>query len=113
MNTRGEGKVMFKLYKGLQGEDFYRDYEKDKARYLTKEDISEIRDVSEIKIEDIDFNCRVFKRLKKAGINTLGDLSAKSKYDLLKIDGFGMKSLNNLYDTLRDLGLSSIGDLFY
>lgn len=105
----GLGKVMFKLYKGLQGEDVYKSYEKDKARYLTKENISEIRDVSIIKIEDIAFNCRVFNCLKKAGINTLGDLS-KNRYNLRKIDGFGLKSLNSLYYTLRDLGLSSIID---
>lgn len=60
-------------------------------------------------LEDLDFSVRTWKCLKKAGVATLGDLLEKSPADLLEIPSLGNKSLREIEDKLRELGLDVSG----
>lgn len=59
----------------------------------------------ETTIEDLDFSVRAYNCLKRAGIHTLQDLVNKSENDMMKIRNLGKKSLKEVLDKVRDLGL--------
>ncbi|MBQ3436333.1 MAG: DNA-directed RNA polymerase subunit alpha [Bacilli bacterium] len=59
----------------------------------------------ETTIEDLDFSVRAYNCLKRAGIHTLQDLVNKSETDMMKIRNLGKKSLKEVMDKIRELGL--------
>ncbi len=59
----------------------------------------------ETSIDDLDFSVRAYNCLKKAGINTLGDLTEKSEDEMMKIRNLGKKSLKEVIDKIKDMGL--------
>ena len=59
----------------------------------------------ETSIEDLDFSVRAYNCLKRAGIHTLQDLVNKSEADMMKIRNLGKKSLKEVLDKIRDMGL--------
>ena len=59
----------------------------------------------ETTIEDLDFSVRAYNCLKRANIHTLQDLVNKSENDMMKIRNLGKKSLKEVLDKVRDLGL--------
>ena len=59
----------------------------------------------ETSIEDLDFSVRAYNCLKRAGIHTLQDLVNKSETDMMKIRNLGQKSLKEVLDKIRDMGL--------
>ncbi len=59
----------------------------------------------ETTIEDLDFSVRAYNCLKRAGIHTLQDLVNKSETDMMKIRNLGKKSLKEVLDKIRDMGL--------
>ncbi len=59
----------------------------------------------ETSIEDLDFSVRAYNCLKRANINTLGDLTEKTELEMMKIRNLGKKSLKEVTDKLRELGL--------
>lgn len=59
----------------------------------------------ETTIEDLDFSVRAYNCLKRAGVHTLQDLVNKSENDMMKIRNLGKKSLKEVLDKIRDLGL--------
>lgn len=59
----------------------------------------------ETTIEDLDFSVRAYNCLKRAGIHNLQDLVNKSESDMMKIRNLGKKSLKEVLDKVRDLGL--------
>ena len=59
----------------------------------------------ETPIDDLDFSVRAYNCLKRAGINTLGDLTEKSELDMMKIRNLGKKSLKEVIDKIKDMGL--------
>ena len=59
----------------------------------------------ETSIEDLDFSVRAYNCLKRAGIHTLQDLVNKSESDMMKIRNLGNKSLKEVLDKIRDMGL--------
>ncbi len=69
-----------------------------------KEEDSKIKKL-ETPIEDLDFSVRAFNCLKRANINTLGDLTAKSEIEMMKIRNLGKKSLKEVIDKIKDMGL--------
>ncbi len=56
-------------------------------------------------IDDLDFSVRAYNCLKRAGINTLGDLTQKSELEMMKIRNLGKKSLKEVMDKIKDMGL--------
>ena len=59
----------------------------------------------ETSIDDLDFSVRAYNCLKRAGINTLGDLTEKSEMEMMKIRNLGKKSLKEVMDKIKDMGL--------
>ncbi len=57
-------------------------------------------------IEDLDFSVRTFNCLKRANIKTLKDLVDKKQSDFTKIRNLGKKSLKEVLDKIKDMGLS-------
>ena len=57
-------------------------------------------------IEDLDFSVRSYNCLKRAGINTVGDLINRTEEDMMKVRNLGRKSLEEVMNKLVSLGLS-------
>jgi len=60
----------------------------------------------DLPIEDLDFTERPRNCLKRAQVNTVGELLNKSEDDLLAITNFGQKSLDEVIQKLDERGLS-------
>jgi len=56
-------------------------------------------------IEDLDFSVRTYNCLKRAAINTVGDLIARSEDDMIKVRNLGKKSLDEVIAKLEEMGL--------
>ena len=69
-----------------------------------KEEDSRLKKL-ETPIEDLEFSVRAFNCLKRANINTLGDLTAKSELEMMKIRNLGKKSLKEVIDKIKGMGL--------
>ncbi len=63
----------------------------------------------ELPIEDLDLSERPRNCLKRAQVNTVGELLRKSDDDLLAITNFGQKSLDEVKDKLNERGLALRG----
>jgi DNA-directed RNA polymerase subunit alpha len=59
-----------------------------------------------ILIEELELGVRSYNCLKRAGIQTVGDLISKSESELNAIPNFGKKSIDEVIDTLHARGLS-------
>jgi len=66
--------------------------------------------VMEMSIEDMDLSVRSYNCLKRANINTIEDLTKKSKDDMLKVRNLGLKSLEEVIHKLEGMGLSLRND---
>lgn len=62
--------------------------------------------VLEMTIEELDLSVRSYNCLKRAGINTVQELTERSMDDMMKVRNLGKKSLEEVEKKLRDLGLS-------
>ena len=59
----------------------------------------------ETSIDDLDFSVRAYNCLKRANINTVGDLTEKSELEMMKIRNLGKKSLKEVMDKINEMGL--------
>jgi DNA-directed RNA polymerase subunit alpha len=57
-------------------------------------------------IEELDLSVRPYNCLKRAGINTVGDLMQRTEEEIVSVKNFGRKSLDEVRDKLTALGLS-------
>jgi DNA-directed RNA polymerase subunit alpha len=57
-------------------------------------------------IEALDLTVRSFNCLKREGVHTVGELISRSEADLMDIRNFGSKSIDEVKDKLRSLGLA-------
>ena len=62
--------------------------------------------ILETSIDDLDFSVRAYNCLKSANILTLRDLTEKSENEMMKIRNLGKKSLKEVMDKVKDMGLS-------
>lgn len=62
--------------------------------------------VLEMSIEELDLSVRSFNCLKRAGINTVEELTKKTEEDMMKVRNLGKKSLEEVKTKLADYGLS-------
>jgi len=61
--------------------------------------------MDEILIEELELGVRSYNCLKRAGIQTVGDLVSKSEGELAAIPNFGKKSIDEVVETLQARGL--------
>lgn len=56
-------------------------------------------------IEDLELSVRSFNCLKRAGINTIGELVSRTAEDMMRVRNLGRKSLEEVEEKLHSLGL--------
>lgn len=64
-----------------------------------------LKNVPDLRIEELDFSQRTFNCLRRAGILNLKNLAVATESDLTAIRGFGKKSLLEVRDKLAEHGL--------
>ncbi len=72
---------------------------------VEKED-DELSRLLEQPIEELELSVRSYNCLKRAGINTIGELVRKDEEDIMKVRNLGKKSLQEVKDKLKAVGLS-------
>jgi DNA-directed RNA polymerase subunit alpha len=71
----------------------------------TEAEESELANVPDFRIDDLNFSQRTYNCLRRANIMTLRQLAAVNEVDLNNIRGFGRKSLNEVRDRLEEYGI--------
>ncbi len=66
--------------------------------------------VLEMPIEDMELSVRSYNCLKRANINTVEDLTKKSRADMLKVRNLGLKSIEEVIQKLESYGLGLRAD---
>ena len=66
--------------------------------------------MDEILIEELELGVRSYNCLKRAGIQTVGDLVSKTESELNAIPNFGKKSIDEVIETLHARGLGLRGE---
>ena len=61
-------------------------------------------------IEELELGVRSYNCLKREGVETVGDLMAKSEAELLNIPNFGKKSIEEVRERLAERGLKLRGE---
>ena len=61
--------------------------------------------MDDILIEELELGVRSYNCLKRAGIQTVGELLQKSESELAAIPNFGRKSIEEVIETLKARGL--------
>jgi DNA-directed RNA polymerase subunit alpha len=87
---------LFKALTESVGGPSFKDSDEDKVK----------NHVLDTAIEDLDFSVRTYNCLKRAGINSVGDLVARTEDDMMKVRNLGKKSLEEVILKLEELGLS-------
>ncbi|HEY8344285.1 MAG TPA: DNA-directed RNA polymerase subunit alpha [Bacillota bacterium] len=62
--------------------------------------------ILEMNIEELDLSVRSYNCLKRAGINTVEELTKKTEEDMMKVRNLGRKSLEEVQSKLQALGFS-------
>ena len=72
---------------------------------MAEKNNNEKEKVLDLTIDELDLSVRSFNCLKRAGINTVEDLTNKSEEDMMKVRNLGKKSLEEVINKLLGLGL--------
>ena len=59
----------------------------------------------EMTIDELDLSVRSYNCLKRAGLNTVAELAAKSEEEMIKVRNLGKKSLKEIKEKLEALNL--------
>ena len=60
----------------------------------------------DMSIEELDLSVRSYNCLKRANIQTVQELTAKTEDDMMKVKNLGKKSLKEIKEKLKSCGLS-------
>ncbi len=72
---------------------------------IAEKKVDQITKTLETPIEEIEFSVRAYNCLKRAGIHTMQDLIDKREVDVTKIRNLGKKSLKEVLDKVKEMGL--------
>lgn len=73
--------------------------------YMTQKEEKVTNSKLDRKIEDLDLSVRSYNCLKRANINTVGELTQKTEEEMMKVRNLGRKSLKEVVQKLRSEGL--------
>jgi len=76
------------------------------AEVMVEKENDEREKVLEMSIDELELSVRSFNCLKRAGINTVEELTSKTPDDMMKVRNLGRKSLEEVLEKLKELGLS-------
>ncbi|MFZ5966764.1 MAG: DNA-directed RNA polymerase subunit alpha [Bacillota bacterium] len=77
----------------------------DNVEIMVEKEEDKKEKVLEMTIEELDLSVRSYNCLKRAGINTVEELTDKSEEDMMKVRNLGKKSLEEVQQKLEELGL--------
>ena len=77
----------------------------DVSGLMAEKKVDTITKTLETPIEEIEFSVRAYNCLKRAGINTVQDLISKKEVEVTKIRNLGKKSLKEVIDKVKEMGL--------
>ena len=75
------------------------------AEVMVEKEDNEKEKVLEMSIDELELSVRSFNCLKRAGINTVEELTNKTSEDMMKVRNLGRKSLEDVLAKLKELGL--------
>jgi len=75
------------------------------AEIMVEKEETQKEKMLEMTIEELDLSVRSYNCLKRAGINTVQELTNKSEPEMIKVRNLGRKSLEEVKAKLHDLGL--------
>ena len=75
------------------------------AEVMIEKEDDEKEKVLEMSIDELELSVRSFNCLKRAGINTVEELTNKTPEDMMKVRNLGRKSLEEVLGKLKDLNL--------
>ena len=75
------------------------------AEIMIEKEETQKEKMLEMTIEELDLSVRSYNCLKRAGINTVQELTNKSEPEMIKVRNLGRKSLEEVKAKLHDLGL--------
>ena len=75
------------------------------AQVIVEKEDDEKDKVLEMNIDELELSVRSYNCLKRAGINTLQDLTNKTSEDMMKVRNLGRKSLEEVLAKLKEYGL--------
>lgn len=64
------------------------------------------KNMQSMAIEDLDLSVRSYNCLKRAGIQTVEELTQRSEEEMMRVRNLGKKSLKEVKDKIYELGLS-------
>src|SRR5699024_12744193 len=73
---------------------------------MVKKEEDQKKKVMGMTIEELDLSVRSYNCLKRAGINTVQELTTKTEEDMMKVRNLGRKSLDEVKSKLDELDLS-------
>jgi DNA-directed RNA polymerase subunit alpha len=76
------------------------------AEIMVEKEDNEKEKVLEMNIDELELSVRSYNCLKRAGINTVEELTNKTAEDMMKVRNLGRKSLEEVLTKLKELGLS-------
>lgn len=76
------------------------------AEVMVEKEDNEKEKVLEMSIDELELSVRSYNCLKRAGINTVEELTNKTSDDMMKVRNLGRKSLEEVLAKLKELGLS-------
>lgn len=76
------------------------------AEIMVEKEEDQKEKVMEMTVEELDLSVRSYNCLKRAGINTVQELTTKSEEDMMKVRNLGRKSLDEVKSKLAELNLS-------
>ena len=76
------------------------------AEIMIEKEEDQKEKVLEMTIEELDLSARSYNCLKRAGINTVQELTTKTEDDMMKVRNLGRKSLEEVKNKLAELDLS-------
>ncbi|MHB8260607.1 MAG: DNA-directed RNA polymerase subunit alpha [Bacteroidia bacterium] len=98
-------KILIHHFQLFSDERITLDIEEKKKENEFDEHTLHMRQLLKLKLVDLDLSVRALNCLKAADVETLGELVAFNKNDLLKFRNFGKKSLTELEDLVAAKGL--------
>lgn len=75
------------------------------AEVMVEKEDDEKEKVLEMSIDELELSVRSYNCLKRAGINTVEELTNKTSEDMMKVRNLGRKSLEEVLAKLKELGL--------
>ena len=75
------------------------------AEVMVEKENDEKEKVLEMSIDELELSVRSYNCLKRAGINTVEELTNKTSEDMMKVRNLGRKSLEEVLTKLKELGL--------